>query len=334
LKFIEQDLNPRPYTVNDHPSVLSHEMMVIDPGEKPTRILTWKTTAFLSHIQPRSHEDRFPLPRWETWFCQSLGVPIPAFLENLRQCPCRQFSFDPYGDHIQTCQCQSAPLPTHEWIVYRLSLLLRSVGHRFKTHKITPAAGNERGDIEIQDYVFLTHGEDDRIPPRTLVMDFTMIHDRYGRTTQHTNRALTHRVPSTGAPQPDGALNKAARMKIRHYRQIYEDRPDPIVFLSITVSTSGRVYEDFARLFFLHAHREASILAGELHEESEQFRFLRVSRLSNLKGSVGLILASFLCRFNSSQSLCNVSHHSHRFVYEVFHTFTSLFELSSSVSSS
>jgi hypothetical protein len=52
--------------------------------------------------------------------------------------------------------------------------LLRSVGHRVKTHKITPATDNERGDIEIQDYVFLPRGEDDRIPPRTLVMDVTM----------------------------------------------------------------------------------------------------------------------------------------------------------------
>ncbi len=211
-------------------------------------------------------------------------------LEKPRQCPCRQFSFDPYGDHIQTCQCQSAGLPAHEWIVYRLSLLLHSVGHRVKTHKITPAAGNERGDIEIQDYVFLPRGEDDRIPPRTLMMDVTMTHDRYGRTTQHTNGALTHRVPSIGAPQPDGALNKSARMKIRYYRQIYSDRPDPIVFLPIAVSTSGRVYEDFTRLSFLHAYREASVLAGELPEESEQFRFLRASRLSNLEGSLGLIL--------------------------------------------
>jgi hypothetical protein len=50
------------------------------------------------------------------------------------------------------------------------------------------------------------------------------------------------------------------------------------------------VSEDFSRLFFLHAHREGSILSGELPEESEQFRFLRASRLANLKGSVGLIL--------------------------------------------
>jgi hypothetical protein len=64
----EQDLNPRPGEVNDHPSVLTHEMMVIESGEKPTHILTWKTTVFLSHIQSRSHDDRFPIPLWETWF--------------------------------------------------------------------------------------------------------------------------------------------------------------------------------------------------------------------------------------------------------------------------
>jgi hypothetical protein len=104
-------------------------------------------------------------------------------------------------------------------------LLLHSIGHRVKTHRVTPGDGNERGDIEIKDYVILPRGEDD------------------------------------------------------------------IVFLPITVSTSVRVYEDFARLFFSHAYREASILTGELPEESEQFRFLRASRLVNLKGSVGLSLA-------------------------------------------
>ena len=40
-----------------------------------------------------------------------------------------------------------------------------------------------------------------------------------------------------------------------------------------------------------HAHREASALAGELPEESDQFRFLRAACLANLKGSVGLALA-------------------------------------------
>ena len=77
----EQDLNPRTCTVNDHPSVLAHEMMEIDPGDNPTHMLTWKPTVFISHIHPRSHNDRFPIPLWETWLCQSLGVPIPPLLE-------------------------------------------------------------------------------------------------------------------------------------------------------------------------------------------------------------------------------------------------------------
>jgi hypothetical protein len=182
-----QDLNPRSCEGNDHPSVLSHEMMTIDPGGKPTRMLTWKSTTFIHHIQSRSHNDRFPLPLWETWFWQSLGVPIPVLLENPRQCPCRQFHFDPSDDDIQTCQCQPTTLPPHEWIVYRLSLLLSSVGHRVQTHRITPAAGNERGDNEIKDYVILLCGEDDKLPPHTLVME---VNDSWP-TTQRTNGTLS-----------------------------------------------------------------------------------------------------------------------------------------------
>ncbi len=60
---------------------------------------------------------------------------------------------------------------------------------------------------------------------------------------------------------------------MRYYRQIYTDSPDLIVFLPVSSSTSGRVYDDFTRLFFFHPHREASVLAGQLPEESEQFRF-------------------------------------------------------------
>ena len=82
-----------------------------------------------------------------------------------------------------------------------------------------------------------------------------------------------------------------ARAKIRHYRPLYINHPEPIAFMPVPVDTSGRIYEDFSRLLFLHAHREASALANELPEESEQFRFLRTASLANIKGSVGLILS-------------------------------------------
>jgi hypothetical protein len=90
----------------------------------------------------------------------------------------------------------------------------------------------------------------------------------------------------------DGALRTVARAKIRHYRQLYINRPEPIAFMPVAVDTAGRIYEDFSRLLFLYAHREASTLTNEIPEESEQFRFLRSAWFTNtmIKGSVGLIL--------------------------------------------
>jgi len=81
-----------------------------------------------------------------------------------------------------------------------------------------------------------------------------------------------------------------ARAKIRHYRQLYINRPEPIAFMSVAVDTADRIYDDFSRLLFLHVHRENSTLVNEIPEESEQFRFLHVDCFTNIKGSVGLIL--------------------------------------------
>ena len=169
--------------------------------------------------------------------------------------------------------------------------MLRSVGHRVKTHKVTPAAGNERGDIEIDNYVVLPRREDNLLPPRPLILDFTMTHDRYGRSNAYTNGMLTHRIRSTGEPQPDGALNTTAQVKNRHYKRLYAELPNPVVFLPVAASTSGRINEETLRLLFLHANREAGALAGEVPEESAQFRFIRAACLANLKGSLGLMLS-------------------------------------------
>ena len=69
------------------------------------------------------------------------------------------------------------------------------------------------------------------------------------------------------------------------------NRPDPIAFIPIPVDTTGRMYDEFIRLLFLHTHREVSDLTNELPEESDQFRFLRASCFTNPKGAVGLIMA-------------------------------------------
>ncbi len=107
----------------------------------------------------------------------------------------------------------------------------------------------------------------------------------------HTTGQLTNTRRSDGAPELDGDLREMARKKILHYRQLYLNRPEPITFLPVAVDTTGRLYDDFSRLLFLHAHRETSALSNEISEESGQFRFLRVAFYVNIKGSVGLILA-------------------------------------------
>ena len=89
-------------------------------------------------------------------------------------------------------------------------------------------------------------------------------------------------------PDPDPAFKEVARIKIRHYRNLYLNHSDPIAFIPLAVDTTGRMYDEFIRLLFLHAHREASALANELPEESDQFRFLHASCFANLKGVVGL----------------------------------------------
>ena len=68
---IFQDLDPRPCANNAHSSVLAHEMADIEPGEIPSRTLTWKPLAFLSHIKRRTNDDRFSSTQWESLLCYS-----------------------------------------------------------------------------------------------------------------------------------------------------------------------------------------------------------------------------------------------------------------------
>ena len=94
------------------------------------------------------------------------------------------------------------------------------MGHRVKIHKITPATGKERGDLEIKDYVVLQKPQEqvDRLPPpRTLIMDFTLTHTRFGRSIVHPIGQLTYTSRSDGAPEPDGVLKTVTRVKIIHY---------------------------------------------------------------------------------------------------------------------
>jgi hypothetical protein len=121
-----------------------------------------------------------------------------------------------------------------------------------------------------------------------------MTYPHYGRSHVYPSGQLTNIRSSDGPPEPDGDLKVVVRKKIIHYHQLYIDRPEPIVFIPVPVDTSDRIYDDFLRLLFLYDHRETSVLANDIPEESGHFRFLHVACLVNIKGSVGLILVKTL----------------------------------------
>jgi hypothetical protein len=142
----------------------------------------------------------------------------------------------------------------YDWVVYRFGDILGSVGHRVKIHKITSDTDKEGGDLEIKDYVVLQKpkDQDDRLPPpRTLILDFRRSH-------VYSTGQLTHTRRSDGLGETDGDLRVVVWKKILHYRQLYINRPHPIVFMSVVVDTSGHIYDDFSRLLFLHGNRETS----------------------------------------------------------------------------
>jgi hypothetical protein len=135
-------------------------------------------------------------------------------------------------------------------VVYNLDIIFGSVGQRVKIHKIAPATGKERDDLEIKDYVVLQKPQeqaDHPPPPRTLILDFILTHTRYDSSHVHTTGQLTNTRSSDNSPEFDGVLREVVRKKILHYRQLYLNRPDPIDFLPVEVDTTGRLYDDFSR---------------------------------------------------------------------------------------
>ena len=53
-----------------------HEMVTIEPGEKPSRTLTWKPLTFISHIKCRTNDDRFSSSQWESFSYDLLATDL------------------------------------------------------------------------------------------------------------------------------------------------------------------------------------------------------------------------------------------------------------------
>jgi hypothetical protein len=116
--------------------------------------------------------------------------------------------------------------------------------------------------------------------------------DRFGNHYTPLGIFHTH-VPLTSFLSLMTLLKTRSDPKSLHYRRLYDDRPDPIIFMCLVSWTCKYFSRSVPRLHsipFLYTHRHTFALVRELPEESDQFRFLHSVCLTHLKGSVGLIL--------------------------------------------
>ncbi len=94
----------------------------------------------------------------------------------------------------------------------------------------------------------------------------------------------------------DQCLNDTAADKIRRYRVDYNNNPTRGVdFMSVIVSTSGRLHSEFIRILFLQTHRETDrffAASGVLSAQSDRgfFHYHRTVFSSMFKSRVGNIL--------------------------------------------
>ena len=87
----------------------------------------------------------------------------------------------------------------------------------------------------------------------SLVMDLHIDHDRWGSTSDPSINEHLH-YPN----DIDRSLNETVTDKIRKYDTDYNNNPpnNPISFIPVISSTSGRLHSEFVCLQFLQAHRE------------------------------------------------------------------------------
>jgi hypothetical protein len=107
-------------------------------------------------------------------------------------------------------------------------------------------------------------GEVELLKMKTRLMDVTITHDQFRRTTQRTNGVHTQGVSSSGVPQSDGVLNDTVRIKIR--TSLSSDWHEPIVLTPIDSPNRPSLHEvdDEVYLLFWSIHQIFHKLPSQL----------------------------------------------------------------------
>ena len=231
---------------------------------------------------------------WESWFCQFLGVPIPAlgpFWKEQRVCACGRHVIDEYGDHVHACkQHTSSTKSAHETILDAVQALCHQAGLSTERRNI-PTVKKQNGKTGQGDLVIkgANIGGD-----TNLIIDVALIHEFGGNhmVDVSLNGKLRH-------AQPDKLLESAARTKVHRYREAYATRAGvTYAFLPCVMSTSGRIHGEFLRFLYLLAHRRTKRWFEQLgYEPSEEaFKFRRGQYFWHTRAAIGHATALAVAR--------------------------------------
>ncbi len=127
----------------------------------------------------------------------------------------------------------------------------------------------------------------------TLVLDLRIVHDLFGSISDPSLNGHLH-YPN----DIDKSLNEVVTDKIRKHRSDYNNNPpSKVSFMTVIVSTSGRLHSEFIRLLFLQVHRETDLFFPVSGVQLAQpnrglFHFHRTVFSVTLKVKVGITLTN------------------------------------------
>ena len=239
--------------------------------------------AFITCLSSLQHDTvmTFPFDWWTSWFCQFLGIAIPALNGPHRLCNCGRFVLDALGDHSHTCsQHSGSTKDAHEHILSALEKVVKRAGFTTRRKHVTSSRGGQKGDLQIRN-INLAGTSD-------LIIDVALVHDYSGdcRRDVHRNGQLRH-------ADPDTLLNNAADGKVRKYREAYAAPDRLLAFLPAIMSTSGRIHGEFLRLLHILSHRQAVNFFELFGEEptDNAFTFRRAAYFFHNRATIGLACA-------------------------------------------
>ena len=254
-----------------------------DANTERAKYLIWAPPAFITCLSSLQHDTvmTFPFDWWTSWFCQYLGIAIPALSGLQCFCNCGRFVLDALGDHSHTCPEHSGSTKdAHKHILSALEKVFKRGGFTTRCRTVTSSRRGQKRNFQIQNINFAGKTQ--------VVIDVTLLHDFSGDCWRDVSRNRQLRYAD-----PDMLLNNAANAKVRKYREAYAAPDRLLAFLPAIMPTSGRIHGEFLHLLHILSHRQAVKFFELFGEEpaDNAFTFRLSAYFFHNRATIGLACA-------------------------------------------